>query len=532
MAQGISGTFDLTGSMGVSARVSYAETYDAARNTSCLTVTAVEVASAIYYHRLYYLNGGIDLNGEALAEFDIFQGTHNVYIAAQNTWTAIRGSDLPPWQSGELLHGEDGTGRVTLAVKLYGETSAGEYWNVAGQQEITLTPIPQTPTVTAPETAELGDGITISVTAPGGDLSWEFAGETGVIAQAVTGSVDWVIPKNLAGLIPADSAGVLTVVCGAASAAVEVTVPQRAPFLPTLDAVLTPEGADLGLYIRGVTAIRGHLSGASAYSEIERFSMTVEGISYEGERPLSHKLGLSGEATVRCAVTDKRGFTAVVEKTVTVLPYDAPRVVSLGGSLCCRCLYDGTESPTGGNLKITAGVKFTSIVSASQEQNAPFLHARWKQAGGDYGDWTSLTPGEEAVFLDAVPSATASYTVQLRASDALGGESTVTVPVSTAAVAFHLKKGGNGAAFGKYAEADNTFEVSESWDVLLKGYPLADFVVETGEYGGWFWRKWLSGRAECMGTGSMDALPVVFLGTPLIFNTDAAVLICGRWKGE
>ena len=521
-------TFDLTGSMGISVRVRCEETVDAAGNCSRLTVTAVEVASSIYYHRLYYLNGYIRVGGVTLAEFDIYKGTHNVYIAAQNTWTPIRGSDLPPWQSADIPHGDDGTGVVAVEVKLYGETSTGEYWNAAGQKLLELTPIPQTPTVTLPETAEFGDTVTISVTAPGGDLTWEFAGETGLIATGVTGSLDWVIPEDLAALIPDQTQGILTVVCGEGEASMAVAVPQRAPFLPTLDAVLTPEGADLGLFIRGVTAVRGHLEAKSQYSEIQSLGMSVEGVTYEGENPLSHKLGLAGETTVRCTAADSRGFTATVEKTITVLPYDSPRAVPLGDSLCMRCLSDGTQSDTGSGLKITAGVKYTSIA----EQNAPFLHVRWKQTGGEYGQWISVTPGVEEVLVNAFPVTTASCTVQLRASDTLGGESVVTLALSSGKVAFHLKNGGNGAAFGKYAKVENTLEVAESWDVLLKGYPLADFVVETGEYGGWFWRKWLSGRAECMGTGDMDALPVVFLETTLEFTSGDAVLICGRWKGE
>lgn len=520
--------FDLTGSMGISVRVRYEETVDAAANTSRLTVTAVEVASSIYYHRLYYLNGYIRVGGVTLAEFDIYKGTHNVYIAAQNTWTAIRGGDLPPWQSEDIAHGEDGTGKVTLEVKLYGETASGEYWNAAGQKLLDLTPIPQTPTVKVPERAELGDEITITVTAPGGDLFWAFAGETGSIATGVTGSVNWVIPEALAALIPDKTEEALTVTCGEGKASMVVPVPKRAPFMPTLEAFLTPEGADFGLFIRGVTAVRGHLTAESEYSEIESLTMSVEGAVYEGETPLSHKLGLSGETVVRCIATDSRGYSTTVEKTITVLPYDAPRAVPLGDSLCARCLSDGTPSDTGSGLKITANVKFTDI----RQQNAPFLHVRWKQTGGEYGQWISVTPGVEEVLVNAFPTPTASYTVQLRASDTLGGESVITAAVSSGKVAFHLKKGGNGAAFGKYAETENAFEVAEGWEVLLKGYPLADFVVETGEYGGWFWRKWLSGRAECMGSGSMDALPVVFLGTPLQFTSGGAVLICGRWKGE
>ena len=53
-----------------------------------------------------------------------------------------------------------------------------------------------------------------------------------------------------------------------------------------------------------------------------------------------------------------------------------------------------------------------------------------------------------------------SYTVELKAEDELGEQGIISFAVSTEEITFHLKKGGKGAAFGKYAEEDNLLDVA------------------------------------------------------------------------
>jgi hypothetical protein len=106
--------------------------------------------------------------------------------------------------------------------------------------------------------------------------------------------------------------------------------------------------------------------------------------------------------------------------------------------------------------------------------------------------------------LSAALSVTASYEVELSVRDALGSEKTVVWPIPTAEVALHLRRGGHGAAFGKYSEKENTLEVD--WDVEIHGRPVADFVVARGSDGPWSWEKWAGGKAVCWGlfaTGEM-----------------------------
>ena len=56
----------------------------------------------------------------------------------------------------------------------------------------------------------------------------------------------------------------------------------------------------------------------------------------------------------------------------------------------------------------------------------------------------------------------------------------MTVTIPTAAVAFHLKSGGRAAAFGKYAEHENTLELAADWDLRYKGKVLADYLYPVG----------------------------------------------------
>ena len=51
--------------------------------------------------------------------------------------------------------------------------------------------------------------------------------------------------------------------------------------------------------------------------------------------------------------------------------------------------------------------------------------------------------------------------------------------VTTAAVVMDFKAGGKGVAVGKVSEFDNTFEVSEKWDMKVYGKLLKAFVVDS-----------------------------------------------------
>ena len=114
-------------------------------------------------------------------------------------------------------------------------------------------------------------------------------------------------------------------------------------------------------------------------------------------------------------------------------------------------------------------------------------------------------------------------------TDSLGNSARYEENIPTEKVAFHLKEGGKGAAFGKAAETEGLLELAEDWHLKLTGATdlnaaaekiavldpggvvryrtkaellgdlAADYIVEQGVSGIWTYRKWAGGVAECWG---------------------------------
>ena len=83
--------------------------------------------------------------------------------------------------------------------------------------------------------------------------------------------------------------------------------------------------------------------------------------------------------------------------------------------------------------------------------------------------------------------------------------------VSTGAVVLDILNNGKGIGLGKVAEKEG---FDSAWDFMKNGDAQVDFVTEQGTNGYWFYRKWLSGRAEAWTTSeiSFTATPSAILG--------------------
>ena len=200
-------------------------------------------------------------------------------------------------------------------------------------------------------------------------------------------------------------------------------------------------------------------------------------------------------ASIVCTVEDSRGYTASETLQVTLLPYARPKLSSLS---LYRSDADGTADKDGTCI----WAKATLTYSALGGRNACTLKGYHRTAGGSYGDGTAMTSGT-GLILTAAALIGQSYVAKIEAADSLGQTARYEVTIPTADAAFHLRAGGKGAAFGKYAEADGVLDVA--WDLRVRGDYLdadgneIDRVVEAGSSGIWRWRKWRSGFAECWG---------------------------------
>ena len=100
MATGKTGSFEITGTKSVTAKILWSETYDVISNTSVVTITDVQVKNSSWYGYTYYLSGSLQINGTTVVTFDSTMGTHSVRPGSLNTYTSISANgsyDPAPW---------------------------------------------------------------------------------------------------------------------------------------------------------------------------------------------------------------------------------------------------------------------------------------------------------------------------------------------------------------------------------------------------------------------------------------------------
>lgn len=363
------------------------------------------------------------------------------------------------------------------------------------------------------------------------DISYEFGSRKGDIIKNAKKYWVWDVPLDFAAEIPSKTSGTVTIICvtknGTATVGTEnvtftVKVPEQSPFLPTLTMSLSPVGnlpsAFSGLYVQGKTKVKAAFTAKSEYSTIKSTSAAVEigsvNKTYSGNPATTDTLSASGEISVVGVATDARGFKGKTEQTITVIPYSSPKVAPYTGEraiICERCTQDGILSESGMFLKIKARRFYHAVRADGVQKNFCSMSYRYKTANGAYSSEITLLEASNVstnlvdVTLDnIVTSLTTSYTVQLTVKDTMGESSVYTYYIPTAGCDFHLRDGGNGAAFGKYSEKENALEIAEHWDLFLKNNPVADFIIEAGLKDGWRYKKWYSGTYEMYGTFDVE----------------------------
>lgn len=146
-------------------------------------------------------------------------------------------------------------------------------------------------------------------------------------------------------------------------------------------------------------------------------------------------------------VTDSRGRSVTVTgEAVTVAAYYPPAITA---SMAARCAADGTEKDDGAYLKVKCAAQCADV----QGHNTVVLRARFRPVGGAWSGYTALLPGAEQLLGGGLDSGT-SYEVELSAEDTVGNVRVVRYTAATSRVTLHLRAGGMGAAFGKYAEQE------------------------------------------------------------------------------
>lgn len=477
----------------------------------------------------------------------------------------------------EIIHNNDGTKTVTLSGEWCSAISGGwAPYSLSVSGEVTLPTIPRA-TVPSMGAATIGEEVTIILPRASSTfthtLTYSFGSASGTIGSDLGTSAVWRLPESLAAQIPNDTDGTGTLTCETYSGSTIIgtkSVPFTASVPGSMKPAITPGWATVTYDNSGTkaSAIRAWVQGYSkARAEFDGSRITCKhgasvrgySITYLGktvsESPYRTETIGSTAATVRCTVTDSRGLSAYEDFEIAIHPYAPP---ALTGARLYRADGDGAASDSGTHIAGRATANYYPLGGA----NAATIRGYWKAVGGSYGSGEALSSGVTGIISgSAVISTERSYVAKLVITDSLGNTAEFEDSIPTERVAFHLKEGGNGAAFGKVAETEYVLELAEDWELkggkkagagilqttaatdlnaaaekiaVLDGDGTvryrtpaelledlgADYIVEQGISGGWRYRKWASGLAECWGEVAVNTAITDALGAMYMVITD------------
>ena len=487
-------------------------------------------------------------------------GSYNEFTRTAYYYVSINGGDevgytveytLPKNNTKTILdetftvdHRTDGTGTVSVMVRMWTGTSAGI---IEKSKTLTLTPISRASIITSVATRSLGDACSVTWTPYSTNLTYKlvfssngWTHTTEVIKPNTTlpyTYTGYVLPLDeIAPKLPNDSSGYMTVtlltysdsggtvqVGNQHSLGTTITVPENDVTKPSIKMTLspvTPYPKFSSLYLKGISRVKATFEGEGKYgASIIAYSLQAEGGRYTepdaSNAYTSNILAQSGESTIVGFVSDSRWFGNEDIQKINVIAYDAPYISSSSDSnkvICERCDKDGKQDDSGTYLHVKGKVNYTKIDTGGIK-NTCWVKCRAKAEGENWSD----NPGEgvdvpintstdefDAILPNIVTDETRTYTIELMVIDDTLIPKGMVFSILTAEVEFHLRNGGRGAAFGKYAVEEDLWECK--WDAKFhKGMSIhstrmTDFVVEQGTSGVWEYRKWYSGKAECWGS--------------------------------
>jgi hypothetical protein len=499
MIEGKSGSFEITGNP-FSGRITWRETYDIDKNVSIISIDSIEAKSSSWYGYSYYPSGTVSIDGVTVGTMSSGSGTHRVSLGAINTYYLIKptgNSGAFPWVSSEIPHNADGTKNVSISVSigLYRASGdAGSGNKFTGSATIELTTIPRASAITSAEAVTLGNPCNVLWTPLSTSFSYklgfslgDWSYETDMIRPNTTAPYSYtglVIPMEVANQITNSPNGAMTVtlytysneaqIGEASTTTFTVTVPDNEDTKPavSMDLSLVTNLAYPfdDLYIQNLTKVAADISAEGKYGAgINAYQMVIGGGVY-GDPYVSGYLTRTGEVTVTVQATDSRGYVGKVDKTISVIPYAKPAIVPADGEtgiVCARCDANGTLTDSGTYLKVKANRSYSKVISNGEQRN--FCAFRYRCNGGGWVPIPSYGDVLDTILSEVVTSTTTSYTIEVGVIDDLGYEATELIIVPSDQVEFHLREGGDGAAFGEYAEDSKVLSVAESWELKVKG---------------------------------------------------------------
>lgn len=389
-----------------------------------------------------------------------------------------------------INHLNDGTRSVAISASFPFDLSSNSYGSIGTATvsgTMTLDNIPRTSTIAASTASVVVNGsnewrltMTKHADAFRHKATLTFGDQT-IVTDVFDTEVGVVIPVAWLNKLPTQTqstvdvsiqtytdASCVTTVGNPATTTFEIKVPSdAAPVLNAgwarLSVYNTGTAADgMGVYVQGYS--RGRVVFDDSLVELKYGASIVKrevicaGTTSDSMTPV---LTVSGRQTVRCVITDSRGYQSGEEFAIDVQPYVSPTLINIS---LYRCNTAGVEQEDGTMLYFRATCKFSECGG----ENAVNMIAEWKKASVSiWSNATALENGVGSVLGAGAVDPMSSYNARITATDRLGNEVYFATLISTADTSFNIRDGGKGGAFGKYAEKDGLLDVV--WAVLARG---------------------------------------------------------------
>lgn len=431
--------------------------------------------------------------------YDVAERTLNVTIDGETVYTktdrVMRENGTVATGTKTIYHNTDGSRSfsVSLNAAVYYSTV-----NCTGSNTFTLNTIARASSVSA-TSAYIGNNSTITISRASSSfthtLTYNFGGLTGTIATKTTStSVAFTLPTSFYAKIPNATSGTGTITCTTyngstaigtstcnftANTSSSACAPTLNPSVYDSNSTTTALTGDSSKFVKYYSNATYNI-GAAARNSATMVNQRITCGSLTSTN-MTGTLNNVESASFVFRAFDSRGY--LTEKTVnkTLINY-----VKITCALTASITVDGVASfRANGNY-------FNGSFGAVS--NTLTVQYRYKVKDGTYSDWSTITASLSGNTYTADATIEGlnyrnTYVFQVRATDKL-------------ATATSDERSVKAMPVFDWGDTDLNINVP----VFIAGNPLADFVLETGTDGMWYYEKWASGKAVCYGKKNYGSL--------------------------
>lgn len=457
------------------------------KNRSNITVTVKLRRNDGFAASAYNLNESS--NSVQLTVGGVRRVSKNLKIDTRNGATVT----LCTW-TGDVSHAADGT--LNLAVSASFLMSGTSLTGGSLSGSVTVPDIARASSAALGASAvSPGGSLNIAINCANNSFTHRLTFKIGSHTESVTvsagvGTYTFNVPQSWASYVTGSRKGSVALtlstysgsaLLGSKQYSFTLSIPDSAQYRPTFDITLTrltgTALADTGEYVKGKSLVRVAVTGVSCkYGAVQK-AVYASVCSVKKALPAEFSLTSSGNVTVSATLKDSRGLQSTVTKTITVRDYSEP-TVSIAS--VTRCNASGEPDMNGSYLS----VDYSADVSPVNGHNSGAVKVSLR-APGDESFGAGQMAFSSPVIIGGSIQSSSSYTVKMSVSDTVSGEGgSIFFKVPSAQIAFNLKRGGRGAAFGCFAETENELTVGYNLRVngRLFSYDLSDEFSENDSY--------------------------------------------------